>query len=99
MIAYKLVRQLKSGELSPLFINKKLRLPFNKWLEAENHPTKGFKERMGWHCTKEMNAPHLSKKDRVWIEVEIEDYVEYDRPESQGGTWLLANKMKINKIV
>ena len=49
MIAYKLVRQMKDG-LSPLFINRKSRLPMNEWMQSENHPTKGFAERQGWHC-------------------------------------------------
>ena len=45
-------------------------------------------------------APHLSIKlangeQRVWVECEVEDYVTYNRPESQGGTWVLAQKMKI----
>jgi len=99
MIAYKLVRQLKDGQLSPLFINKKSRLPIGEWMESENHPTNGFKERQGWHCTLTPVAPHLSKKKRVWVEVEIKDYEYYNRPESQGGTWVLADKMKINKIL
>jgi len=42
-------------------------------------------------------APHLSEKDRVWVEVEVEDVEYYNRPESQGGTWVLAQKMKVIK--
>lgn len=99
MKAFKLVRLLKSGEITPLFINKKFRLPIGEWLVAENHPTTGYKNRPFWHCTSETIAPHLSKKNRVWIEVEIEDFEEFDRPEHQGGLWFLANKMKIIKIL
>ena len=95
MEAYKLVRKLKDGSLAPLFINKKSRLPIGIWMEAESHPTKGYSFRKGWHCTLKPIAPHLSVKGRVWIKVEIEDYEFYDRPESQGGTWVLAQKMKI----
>lgn len=95
MIAYKLIRKLKDGSLSPLFINKRSRLPIGEWLTAELYPTKGFAVRQGWHCTIKPIAPHLSTKNRVWIEVEIEDYSFYERPESQGGTWVLAQKMKI----
>tara|TARA_R110000772_G_scaffold140530_1_gene249697 strand:- start:821 stop:1120 length:300 start_codon:yes stop_codon:yes gene_type:complete len=95
MKAYKLIRKMKDGQLSPLFINKKSRIPIGVWLPAEAHKTKGFAFRKGWHCTLEPVAPHLSKKDRVWIEVEIEDYEHYKRPESQGGTWVLAQRMKI----
>jgi hypothetical protein len=42
MIVYKLFRQLKNGDITPLFINKTKRLPFNEWMNAESHPTKGL---------------------------------------------------------
>lgn len=58
---------MKSGDITPLFINKSFRIPFNEWLEAESHPTKGFKVRPYWHCTSEPIAPHLSTKDIVWV--------------------------------
>lgn len=93
--AYKLVRKLKDGSLAPLFINKRLRLTTDEWLEAEYHPTKGFQPRKGWHCCFTPLAPHLSERDRVWIEVEVEDFETYDRPESQGSAWILANRMKV----
>jgi hypothetical protein len=99
MKAYKLVRKMKDGQLSPLFINQKSRLPIGEWMDAEFHPRKGFAERQGWHCTLEQNAPHLSEKGRVWVEVEVDDYELYDRPESQGGTWVLAQRMKIVREV
>lgn len=95
MIAYKLIRKLKDGSLSPLFINKNSRIPIGVWLDAEEHPTKGFAFRKGWHCTLEPKAPHLSTKDRIWVEVEIDDFEYYKRPESQGGTWVLAQRMKV----
>jgi len=31
----------------------------------------------------------------VWVEVEVEDIELHDRPESQGGTWVLAQRMKV----
>jgi len=95
MIAYKLCRQLKDGNITSLFIDKTTRLPFNEWLEAKSHPTKGFKERPYWHCTGKTSAPHLSEKDRVWVEVEMKDFTEFKRPLTQGGLWYLANKIKI----
>lgn len=98
-IAYKLVRQRKDGSLGTLFINTKKRLEIGKWMKAESHPTKGFAIRPGWHCTTNPAAPHLSKRGRVWVEVTIRDYVEYSRPKSQGGVWLLARKIKINRIL
>lgn len=36
-------------------------------------------------------------KNRVWVEVEIEDFVHFNRPIAQGGSWLIAQKMKIIK--
>lgn len=95
MLAYKLLRQRKDGTLGPLFINKTLKVPVDRWMKAEFHPTKGYAPRAGWHCTLKPVAPHLSTKGRVWCKVEIEDFSYYNRPESQGGTWVLANKMKI----
>lgn len=95
MIAYKLFRRLKSGEITSLFINKKRRLPMNEWMEAEIFPTKGFALRPFWHCTSTPNAPHLSMKNRVWLKVEMRDFEEYQRPENQGGMWYLAKKIKI----
>jgi len=97
MIAYKLIRKMKDGSLSSLFINQKGRIPIGVWLDSESHPTKKFAYRKGWHCTLTTNAPHLSKKGRVWVEVEVEDLEYLKRPESQGGTWVLAQKMKIIK--
>jgi hypothetical protein len=99
MKAYKLMRLRKDGTLASLFINKRYVIPINIWLEAEDHPTKGYAHRPGWHCTFEPYAPHLSKKNRVWVEVEVEDYSFFERPENQGGQWILANKMKINNII
>jgi len=95
MKAYKLVRKMKDGSLSPLFINKKKRLPIGEWMDAESHPTKGFAFRKGWHCTLNTIAPHLSKRGRVWIEVLVDEFELYNRPDSQGGVWVLAQKMKV----
>lgn len=101
-IAYKLFRELKSGEITSLFINKSRKLPYDKWMESDKIPTKGFAVREGWHCTEEPNAPHLkmdlkSGEKRIWKMVMIEDYTEFKRPESQGGMWYLAKRMKILK--
>jgi len=95
MIVYKLFRVLKSGVISPLFINKTARLPIGKWLEAEEHPTKGYKFRPFWHCTSQPIAPHLSLTGRQWYEVEMSDFWEFDRPDSQGGLWYLSKRIKI----
>lgn len=102
MKAYKLLRKLSDGKLYPLFIHKTFSTPFGEWMQAECYPTKGFAIRKGWHCTFIPLAPHLSIKlangeQRVWVECEVEDYATYNRPESQGGTWILAQKMKVVK--
>ena len=104
MIAYKLIRRLKDGSLSPLFINRKMRLTVGTWLKAFFCPTKGFSPRLGWHCLKEPVAPHLSMElatgeVREFWEVEIDDYEEFSRPASQGGVWFLAKEMKLIRRV
>ena len=95
MIAYKLLRRRKNGTLGPLFINRRQIIPIGKWLKAENHPTKGYAVRPGWHTTLQPEAPHLSMRDRIWMKVEIDDYTELKRPAIQGGLWWLANRMKV----
>ncbi len=99
MKAYKLIRKMKDGQLASLFINKKIRIPIGVWMDAEFHPTKGFAHRKGWHCSLNGDLPHLSKKGRVLVEVEVEDYEFFERPESQGGKWVLAQKMKVVKEI
>ena len=97
MKAYKLVRCLKDGSFSPLFINKRLRIKLGVWLPAEDHKTKGYAHRPGWHCLLTPIAPHLSKTNRVWCEVEIKDFEIFIRPENQGGKWALAQQIKFIK--
>lgn len=95
MIAYKLFKQRADGSIGPLFINARARLECGVWYEAEDHPTKGFAHRPGWHCGAEPSAPHLSEKGRVWYKVEIEDFEHFKRPANQGGEWLIAKRMRI----
>lgn len=104
MKAYKLFRLLKNGDITPLFINKTQRLDLGVTYKAEDHPTKGFAHRMGWHCCFQPIAPHLTMtlktgEKRVWAMVEVSDTITYDRPESQGGAWVLANEMTIIKLL
>lgn len=94
--------EIKKDGLHSLFIDKGHPLPLGKWMNAECHPTKGFAVRNGWHATFTPCAPHLNLRcadgrRRVWAECEIPDgeYTTYDRPESQGGAWILANRIKI----
>lgn len=99
MKAYKLLRLRKDGSLGPLFINRRQRIPLHQPLKAEAHLTRGFAFRPGWHCMAKPEAPHLSKKGRIWCEVEIDDFSEFHRPQSQGGKWYLANQMKVTKVL
>lgn len=95
MIAYKLMTVRKDGSLGPLFINRRLRIPLGVWMKAECHPTKGFAVRAGWHATSSPVAPHLGTKDRRWFQVELRGVSTFKRPECQGGTWMLAQWMKV----
>lgn len=104
MTAYKLMRLGKDGGVYPLFINRKERTRFNEILKAECYPTKGFAVRQGWHCCFTPYAPHLketlsSGEERVWVEVKVRNWKSYDRPESQGGAWILAQEMVVIKIM
>jgi hypothetical protein len=95
MIAYKLLRVRKNGTIGPLFINKRQIIEVGRWLEAEEHLTKGFTFRPGWHCTTQPKAPHLKIEGRRWYKVEIEDFREFKKPEHQGGVWLLSKWIKV----
>lgn len=104
MKAYKLLRIKKDGKLYPLFINKTVETPIGEWMQAEFHPTVGFQPRCGWHCCFQPIAPHLktelaSGEQRVWVECEVEDWESYDRPITQGGAWVLAQRMKITRVL
>lgn len=99
MTAYKLMRLGKDGGVYPLFINRKEETRFGVPLKAECFPTKGFAVRTGWHCCFNPIAPHLkeelaSGEKRVWVEVKVKDWESYNRPESQGGAWILAQMME-----
>lgn len=96
MIAYKLFKQRKDGTLGSLYINRKQIIPMNEWLVSENHPTKGYAHRPGWHVTEKPIAPHIKEKNnRVWFKVEIDDFYEFTRPVHQGSKWFIAKQMKV----
>lgn len=97
MKAYKLLKKRRDGSLGPLFINASQHIPIGKWLESEDHPTKGYAHRPGWHACMDLKAPHMKMGGRIWCEVELEDYRELKRPESQGTKWFIANRMKVVK--
>ncbi len=96
MLAFKLIRKRKDGSLGPLFIGRRHRYEIGKWDEAKDIPTKGYDHRPGFHCCLTPNAPHLAKyANRVWCLVEVEDVRYYERPVCQGGTWCLAQRMRV----
>ena len=96
MRAYKLFNKRKDNSIGPLFINRKQKIPLNTWIKAENHPTKGYAERPGWHCAIKPEADHLAKKsNRIWYEVEIKDYYDFKRPNHQGGKWFISKWIKV----
>jgi len=96
MIAYKLFKTRKDGTIGPLYINVSQRVPIGEWVQAEEHETKGFAYRPGWHCTSEPNAPHIAPKpNRKWFKVEINDFTPFARPDNQGGMWYLAKRMRV----
>ena len=95
MTAYKLLSVRKNNTIRSLFINRKLVIPTNMWIEAKPYKTKGYKFRPGWHCLLECKAPHLGMKNRKWFKVKIKDWEIIKRPKSQGGIWLLAQWLYI----
>lgn len=104
MTAYKLMRLGKDGQVYPLFINKKEPTRFGVDLKAECYPTPGFQVRQGYHACFIPYAPHLkenlaSGEKRVWVQIKVNDWVTYERPVSQGGKWILAQKMNAERIL
>ena len=99
MTGYKLFTRRADGSLGPLFINRRQRLEVGVEYEAEDHPTKGYAHRPGWHICSKQEAPHLSKAGRVWAKVKFSDYTPHQRPENQGGLWYTANRMKIMEVL
>lgn len=95
MQAYKLLRVRRDGTIGSLFINRKRVLPVGEWMDAEEHQTKGFAFRPGWHAMAKPEAPHLSPKGRKWYRVQVSGVTKCHRPASQGGLWYLAKRMKI----
>ena len=54
-LGYKLFNKRRDGTIGPLFINRRQRIPLEIWIQAEDHPTKGYAHRPGWHV---LEAPH-----------------------------------------
>lgn len=96
---YKLFRRRADGTIGSLFIDKGRRVPVGVWLRAEDHPTNGYTHRPGWHAFYEPVAPHLRQDgDRVWCRVLLLGCQDFERPASQGGTWILAQRLKVLEV-
>jgi hypothetical protein len=100
MIAYKLFKIRKDGSIGSLFINASEKYEINKWMDAKPIKKNGFAFRCGFHCLINPVAPHLKMnlangEKRAFFKVEIESYEYFTRPKSQGGGWVLAQRMKI----
>jgi hypothetical protein len=96
---YKLFRLRKDGTLGPLFIGAKLRVPVGVWQEAQGIRVKGFAYRPGWHACAKPEAPHLSKRGRVWCEVSLKGVQAHHRPEAQGGLWYVCEWLRVERII
>jgi hypothetical protein len=101
---WKLFRLRSDGSFGPLFLDTGDVLPYNEWVEAKDNTSlarrKGLKPRPGWHATLSPVAPHLklelsNGERRIWVPVLLRGVTLYDRPESQGGTWVLAREIRI----
>ncbi len=99
MIGYKLFKQRRDGSLGPLFINKRQRLQVGVAYPYEDHPTKGYAHRPGWHICERPEAPHLGTKGRVWAKVEFDPLARHTRPAHQGGVWWLGSTMTILEVL
>ena len=97
LTGYKLMRKRKDGTYGPLFINRKMKLVPGVEYPMEDHPTKGFARRPGWHiCPTPEGAPHIKKtSDRVWVKVRFTPHHVVERPAHQGGVWFLGSTMEI----
>ena len=101
LVGYKLFRKMKDG-YAPLFIDARNRLQLGESQDCKTGIVKkGFAPRDGWHGCFKPYAPHLmvtpkNGAPRVWVKVLVNGWIEeYDRPESQGGTWFTCENITI----
>lgn len=104
MIAFKLMRVNTDGTVSPLFIGRDRKYELDTWYDAESIQRNGFKFRPGFHCCSTTSAPHIKRElksgeTRTWVQVQISDFEQIKRPESQGGLWYIAKKIKFVAIM
>ena len=105
MTAYKLFRLRKDGTLGPLFVGRGLVVRVGDVHTARDDlPHPGLAHRPGFHCCSKKRAPHIKMRlgngeRRVWCKVDIGDWREHMRPESQGGLWYTAKSVRVLYIV
>lgn len=105
MKAWKLLRLRNDGTLGPLFVGRSRVIRKGEWQMAEYdlaHP--GLAHRPGFHCTLSRSAPHIKLRlkngeRRVWCAVEVREVTRMvRRPVCQGGTWITADWMRVEKV-
>jgi hypothetical protein len=90
----------RDGTLGSLFVDRKSTIPVGRWLYAKLKPTPGLKPRKGFHSLLKPVEPHLktdlkSGERRRWFVCQALDYETIVRPEAQGGTWVVSERLKI----
>lgn len=110
---YKLFEQ-KNDKLYPLFIDKNTPIPVDTWLTAENHTTKDFAPRPGWHIGEIPDAPWLKGYDgtdkgiyksrfkhgkRVWCEVEYMKNIDYTNVAERNPKHCLPDTVPLGGII
>lgn len=114
-IVYKKVRVLKNGfyplfigKTKPFRFGEWMKaeyLPTSGFAPRSLGKNSEGKEIGGWHCCYKPEAPHIadqlkSGERRVWMKCLAKGRCEkYDRPESQGGAWLLVEFLMPLEIV
>lgn len=105
MKAWKLLRLRKDGTLGPLFVGRSQVIPVGARCQARHDlPHPGLAHRPGFHCTLARSAPHIKLRlkngeRRVWCRVTVLGITgTYKRPECQGGTWITADRMRIDRV-
>ena len=110
-VGYKLFNQKPNGALHPLFVDKQNPVPVGEMMPAHDNShlanKAGLQERPGWHAAPTPYAPHLMDREgnmrpgRVWAQVSMpkHDSELYERPESQGGAWMLGGHMRVDRVL
>jgi hypothetical protein len=91
------MRVRADGTFGSLFVDKSRILLPDSWLRARLRlKPRTLAHRPGWHAAKTGIFPHMSRRGRVVVVVELRgDIKQHVRPASQGGLWYTASTMRI----